>query len=127
MLAITDSGTGMDKKVISQIFDPFFTTKEVGKGTGLGLSTVYGIIKQSGGNVNVYSEIGKGTCFKIYLPVVEGEEDEYIKKEASQELPGGEESVRLLATNMLKRLGYKVIPLIMAPKHIISVRAVWRK
>jgi len=118
MLAISDSGTGISDDVREHIFDPFFTTKGEGKGTGLGLSTVYGIVKQSGGNIWVYSELGKGTTFKVYLPMVEAEAEEFAREERAMELPRGletilvvedEEGVRKLACRILKQLGYEVL------------------
>ncbi|MBD3226031.1 MAG: PAS domain S-box protein [Caldithrix sp.] len=117
LLAVSDTGCGIDKAIISQIFDPFFTTKEKGKGTGLGLSTVYGIIKQSGGDIWVYSEPEQGTTFKIYLPQTEktqeAKKEDHPKKEHLGEgkhilVVEDEETVRPLLENMLKTLGYKV-------------------
>ncbi|HEX2911431.1 MAG TPA: PAS domain S-box protein [Chloroflexia bacterium] len=119
LLTIRDSGCGMDEKVLSHIFEPFFTTKEVGKGTGLGLSTVYGIIKQSEGHIEVESRPGEGSSFKIYLPEVEVREDlSRAKASPSQNLPHGsetvllvedEEGVRKLLTKVLQRYGYKTL------------------
>ena len=117
MLSVSDSGAGMTPEVRERIFEPFFTTKEKGKGTGLGLSTVYGIVKQSGGNINVYSEPGLGTTFKIYLPRVEEEEDNLQRKDLDISLLTGnetillaedEQSVRELAARILRDKGYQV-------------------
>jgi PAS domain S-box-containing protein len=117
-LVVTDSGTGMDAETQAHIFEPFFTTKEKGKGTGLGLATVYGIVKQSGGFIWVYSEIGKGTSFKIYLPRLDQAEDRPGISNSSGELPTGtetvllsedEQDVREIAREFLESGGYKVI------------------
>ena len=117
LLAVTDTGCGMNSETLSQIFEPFFTTKEPGKGTGLGLATVYGIVKQSRGHITVYSEVGVGTTFKIYLPAV----DKPALSPQSQPaiaLPAGhgtvllvedEAPLRALAAEALKRLGYHVL------------------
>jgi PAS domain S-box-containing protein len=118
MLAVSDDGTGMDKETLAHIFDPFFTTKGVGEGTGLGLPTVYGIVKQNGGFLNVYSESGKGTTFRIYLPRSGGEHSDLGETETIQELPGGnetimlvedEKSVRVTTARFLEKLGYTVL------------------
>ena len=118
MLSVSDNGCGMDKKTLPHIFEPFFTTKEVGKGTGLGLSTVYGIVKQNNGFINVYSEPDKGTTFKIYLPRVVGEAIEpSVESETGTPKSRGETVLVVddepmilnVSRKMLEQLGYVVL------------------
>jgi two-component system cell cycle sensor histidine kinase/response regulator CckA len=118
ILAVSDIGIGMDEQMQAHIFDPFFTTKELGKGTGLGLSTVYGIVKQSGGHIEVYSEVGRGTTFKVYFPLVDEGTKEYKRSIESKESPQGTETVllaeddeilRRLICMVLKGNGYQVL------------------
>jgi CheY-like chemotaxis protein len=117
LLAVSDTGHGMDEEMQAQVFEPFFTTKEVGKGTGLGLSTVYGIVKQSGGYIFAYSEPEHGTTFKIYLPQLTGTKKLQESLPERQEPVGGtetillvedEESLRTIAVKMLEGYGYRV-------------------
>jgi len=118
LLAITDTGCGMDEETKAHVFEPFFTTKEVGKGTGLGLATVYGIIKQSGGSITVYSERGHGTTFKLYLPRIL-EDAERLEADRTPAKPTSgketillvedEEKVRAFARTILQSSGYTVL------------------
>ncbi|MDY6906152.1 MAG: ATP-binding protein [Thermodesulfobacteriota bacterium] len=117
-LAVTDNGCGIEKEILDEIFEPFFTTKELGKGTGLGLSTVYGIIKQNNGFINIYSEPPKGTIFRLYIPRHTGKHKETpapkrhrhdIKGTETILLVEDEESLMVLGRKMLEALGYKVL------------------
>ncbi len=117
LLTITDNGTGMDAETLDHIFEPFFTTKEVGKGTGLGLATVYGIVKQHDGVIEVKSERGVGTTFRVYLPLGSGAA-QAIAKKSDAEVRGGTETIlvaedhdalRGAAQEMLESLGYRVL------------------
>jgi CheY-like chemotaxis protein len=118
LLTVSDTGCGMDKETVCRIFDPFFTTKEKGVGTGLGLSTVYGIAKQHQGHIEVYSEPGRGTTFKVYLPRVHEPLEVELKSPAFREERSGTETVlvveddeivRGLACEVLEMLGYTVL------------------
>jgi CheY-like chemotaxis protein len=120
MIAVTDTGTGMDREVIAKAFDPFFTTKKSGVGTGLGLSQVYGFVKQSGGHVKIYSEAGEGTTIKIYLPRYFGADEPALVASDRGALPTNdgsvsilvvedEEGVRRYSTDALRDLGYRVL------------------
>lgn len=118
LLTVTDNGAGMDQQTLQRVFEPFFTTKEQGRGTGLGLSTAYGIVKQNGGFISVYSEPGRGTTFRIYLPATA--DGPAVEKEAEPvvTVPGGSETillvedqpeVRTLAAKVLTSYGYRVL------------------
>lgn len=118
MLAVTDNGTGMDAATLDRIFEPFFTTKEMGKGTGLGLATVYGIVRQHGGFLHVYSELNLGTTFRVYLPIAGSPVKAEVFADESGPVRGGSETIlvaedheglRELARETLSNLGYAVV------------------
>ncbi len=118
MLMVSDNGQGMDKKTLERVFEPFFTTKEIGKGTGLGLATVYGIVKQNNGFINIYSEIGIGTTFKVYLPRYIDEIEPMQMESLSPSLAQGDETVLVvedepamlgMVSLMLENCGYQVL------------------
>jgi PAS domain S-box-containing protein len=115
-LSVSDNGKGIPPEVLPRIFEPFFTTKDIGKGTGLGLATVFGIVQQHNGWINAYSEVGKGTTFRVYLPLQK--EAEEVAAENTVVAQGGnetillvedEQSLRVLVRNVLTRLGYRVL------------------
>jgi len=117
LLTVSDDGCGIDAETLSHLFEPFFTTKEVGKGTGLGLATVYGMVKQNNGFIDVYSKPGQGTTFKIYLPRHATESGRTALMDASQPAARGHETILLvedepmildITTKMLERQGYTV-------------------
>jgi PAS domain S-box-containing protein len=131
MLAVSDTGSGMSPQTQARIFEPFFTTKELGKGTGLGLATVYGIVKQSGGYIWVYSEPGRGSTFKVYLPRVAAPADALTRNDAVVSSIRGTENillveddrmVRNLAQSVLQACGYHVI----APEHLEEIETLCR-
>jgi PAS domain S-box-containing protein len=117
-VSVSDEGCGMDQATLHRLFEPFFTTKELGKGTGLGLATIYGIVKQHQGWIEVFSEVNKGTTFKVYLPALEESAARTVKSVPTVAPSGGyetvlvvedEAAVRLLATRCLKQAGYKIL------------------
>ncbi len=130
-ITVSDTGTGINPALIDKIFDPYFTTKEMGKGTGLGLSVVHGIVKEHGGDIRVHSEIGKGTTFNVYLPLLEDSKNSKTDAVA-RKYPTGNESILLvddeapiirLEQMMLERLGYTVTTRMSSPDALDAFRA----
>jgi two-component system, cell cycle sensor histidine kinase and response regulator CckA len=137
LLSVSDNGCGMDKETLEKIFEPFFTTKELGKGTGLGLATVYGIVKQNNAIINVDSNLGHGTTFKIYLPRHSAKNEDVWKEIQGNQVVGGDETILLveddpamleMTGSMLKILGYHVLralkpseALLLAKRHTTEI------
>ncbi|MGE0084942.1 MAG: PAS domain S-box protein [Desulfococcaceae bacterium] len=130
-LTVSDTGTGIDKAIISKIFDPYFTTKPMGKGTGMGLSVVHGIVKEYGGDIRVYSEVGKGTAFHVYLPLLEEIKGERELHEI-REYPTGSERIMLVDDEeqivsmeqiILEKLGYRISAYTRSPDALAAFRA----
>ena len=131
-LSVSDTGCGIPPEILPKIFDPFFTTKEVGKGTGLGLATVFGIVQQHNGWINVDSEPGRGTTFRIYLPRLGKMGEEEKRRPASITMRGGDETIllvedeaflRVSLSKVLTQLGYRVLEAINGDDAI----ATWKK
>jgi CheY-like chemotaxis protein len=132
MICISDTGTGMDADTAEKAFEPFFTTKEVGKGTGLGLSMVYGFVKQSGGHLKIYSEVGEGTTVRIYLPRLMGDVTATAEQERISPPPRAEEEtilvceddeeVRAYSAEVLRELGYEVVEAVHAAQALALLR-----
>jgi CheY-like chemotaxis protein/two-component sensor histidine kinase len=130
-ITVSDTGTGIEQSLIDKIFDPYFTTKELGKGTGLGLSVVHGIVKEHGGDIRVYSEVGKGTVFRVYLPLLEDTGD--IKAAAFiKHYPTGHERILLvddeapivrMVQMMLEKLGYQITVRTSSPDALAAFKA----
>ncbi len=131
-LSVSDTGCGIPAENLTRIFEPFFTTKDVGKGTGLGLATVFGIVQQHKGWINVYSEVGQGTIFRIYIPRLAKISDQKFVAPTMESSPGGNETIlvvedepklRASVVNLLARLGYKVLE----ASDGASAMEVWKK
>ena len=132
MIAVSDTGMGISPDLLDKVFEPFFTSKEVGKGTGLGLSMVYGFVKQSGGHIKVYSEVGHGTTIKIYLPRADATAAAAAEPAVARRMPGGRETILVVEDDRLVRdyveaqltsLGYSTLAASNAAEALEHVRA----